>query len=199
MKIIWKGKYSNVKQLSIGNLPNNAVKFKEPSNFFMINLVASIFVIPVFIIIGIVFYIKKQLGLTVDFWDNFNAWGMVAAYIMILFHEFLHAVAYPKEAEVQIWYSVKNLTVFAFCTYPTSKLRFIYICLLPSIILGFIPLIAWIFIPEFSQTAKIIFTFAFFNLTLSIGDFLNAYNAAIQMPRNSATQISGFHSYWYVQ
>lgn len=121
MKIIWKGKYSHVKQLSIGNLPNNAVKFKEPSNFFMLNIVATIFVIPVFIIIGSAFYIKMQLGLTVDFWDMFNPWGLVATFIMIIPHEFLHAVAFPKQAEVQIWYSFKNMAAFAFCTYPTSK------------------------------------------------------------------------------
>jgi hypothetical protein len=200
MKIVWKGKYISKEQLPIVILPSNAVKFKEPSTFLTLNLFAGIFVIPVTIIVGTAFYIKTLLGLTVDFYDMFDIWGMLIALIMIIPHEFLHAIAFPKQAEVQIWYSIKNMMLFAYSTYPTSKLRFIYSSLLPSIIFGVVPLMAWFFIPnEFFQASKTIFSFASFSLILGIGDFLNVYNAAIQMPRNSIIQLSGFHSYWYLQ
>lgn len=199
MKLIWKGRFYNEKQLPIGNLPDNAVIFKEPKNIAMLNLVASIFLIPVIIIVGIAIYIKTQLGANVNFFDIFNLFGILLSFLMIIPHEFLHAIIFPKEAEVEFWYSTTNLMAFVISTCPMSKLRFIFLSLLPNIIFGFIPLIIWIFIPlEFSIISKILLSFATFSLTMGIGDFLNVYNATLQMPKNSTTQLSGFHSYWYL-
>jgi len=199
MKLIWKGKYENEQQLSVGNLPDNAVKFKEPETPAKLNLVASLFIIPVIIIIGIVVYIKIQLGASVDFSHMFNIWGMLLALLMIIPHEFLHAIAFPRDAAVEVWYSLKNSMAFVFSTCPTSKSRFIFLSLLPNMIFGFIPLIVWIFIPiEFILISKIVLSFATFSLLMGIGDFLNVFNAVTQMPKNSMTQLSGFHSYWYM-
>jgi len=200
MKIIWKGKYSNVQQLSVGTLPGNAVRLREPSSFLMLNLIALIFVIPVLIFIGVVFYIKMRSGLIANFRDMASVIGTLAAFLMVIPHEFLHAAAFPKHAEVEIWYSPKNMAAFAVSTYPLSKLRFVFVSFLPNIIFGFVPLIAWIFIPvEFLQVSRAIFTFASLSLLVGVGDFLNVFNALIQMPRNSIIQTSGFHSYWYLK
>ncbi|WBW99116.1 DUF3267 domain-containing protein [Oceanirhabdus sp. W0125-5] len=199
MKLIWKGKFDNEEQLSSGNLPDNAIKFKEPETLAKVNLVASLFIIPVIVIIGIAIYIKRKLGGNVGIFDMFNLWGILLAYLMIIPHEFLHAIAFPKDAEVEVWYSVKNMMAFVFSTSPTSKARFIFLSLLPNMIFGFIPLILWIFIPEeFAIISKIVLSFATFSLMMGIGDFLNVFNAATQMPKNSITQLSGLHSYWYM-
>jgi len=200
MNIIWKGRLRSIDQLPEGNLPDNAVKFNEPETFLTLNLMASIFVIPVFCIFGILYYIKTFLGLTVDFWGMFNIIGFVMSVIMLIPHEYLHAIALPKQAEVQVWYSFRNMLMFTYTTYPTSKLRFILSSLLPGSIFGFIPLAIWMFIPDGSaEISKTLFSFAFFSLVLCIGDFINVLNAATQMPRNSVTQLSGMHSYWYMK
>jgi hypothetical protein len=200
MKLIWRGKFINEKQLIAGDLPYNAIRFKEPETPAMINLIASLFIIPVIIVIAIAVYIKTLLGTNINFFDMFNLWGIGLALLVIFPHEFLHAICFPKRAEVQVWYSLKNMMAFVFSTCPTSKLRFIFLCLLPNIIFGLIPLIAWIFIPlEFTVISKTVLTFASFSLSMGIGDFLNVYNATIQMPKNSVTQLSGFHSYWYME
>lgn len=200
MNIVWKGRFRHIEQLPEGNLPDNAVKFNEPETFLTLNLMASIFVIPVFCIAGISYYVKTFMGLTVDFWGMFNIMGFVMSVIMLIPHEYIHAIAFPKQAEVQVWYSIKNMMMFTYSTYPTSKLRFIISSLLPSFIFGFIPLAIWMFIPNGStEFSKTLFSFAFFSLVLCIGDFLNVLNAATQMPKDSVTQLSRMHSYWYMK
>lgn len=199
MNLKFKGKYTDVKQLQIGNLPDNAVKFKEPNNPLMLNLIASIFVVPILIIVGIATIIKMKLDPGSNLPELFNIWGLLLAIIMILPHELLHASAFPKNTEVQLWYSLKNFLVFVFSTYPVTKLRFIYLSLLPNIIFGFLPLLIWIFIPsKYAGISEILFSFAFFSLLFGIGDFLNIFNAIFQMPRGSLTQLYGFNSYWYI-
>ena len=80
-----------------------------------------------------------------------------------------------------------------------SKSRFIFLCLLPNIIFGFIPLIIWIFLPnDIGPISQIVFTFAFCSIGMGAGDYLNVFNASIQMPKGSMTQLSGFNSYWYM-
>lgn len=199
MKLIWKGKYESEEQLPVGNLPDNAVKFKEPETPARLSLIASLFIIPVILILGLAVFIKKQLGADIIYFELLNAGGMILALLMVFPHEFLHAVAFPKEAQVEVWYSIKNIMAFVVSTYPTSKSRFIFLSLLPSIVFGFIPLVAWIFMPaKLYKISNIVFSFAGFSLMFGVGDFLNVFSAATQMPKGSTTQLSGFHSYWYL-
>lgn len=199
MKLIWKGKFENEEQLTVGTLPENAIRFKEPETPEKLIRAAGLFIIPVIIIIGVAIYIKKLSGGNFVFSDMVNIRGILLSLLMAIPHELLHAAAFPKHAEVEIWYSFKYAMAFVFSSCPVSKSRFIFLSLLPNIVFGFVPLISWIFIPsEFSQISGIVFSFATFSLTMGIGDFLNVYNAATQMPKDSITQLSGFHSYWYL-
>lgn len=199
MKLIWKGKFHSEEQLKIGNLPENAVKFKEPETPAKLSMVASLFIIPVIFIVGITFFIKDKMGISETLY-NFSILGMLLSYLVIIPHEFLHAIAFPVEAEVEIWYSFKHMMAFVFSTHPTSKWRFIFLSLLPNIVFGFIPLVAWIFMPQsLGAITDITINFAIFSLMMGCGDFLNVFNALTQMPKNSITQLSGFHSYWYMK
>jgi hypothetical protein len=199
VRLIWKGKYESEQQLPVADLPANAVRFKEPDTPAKLSLVASIFVIPVIIIIVIAIIIKLLLDTSADSFSVLNTWGILLAFLMVIPHELIHAIAFPKHAEVQLWYSLKNMMAFVFTTCPMSKSRFIFVSLLPNIIFGFLPLIMWMLIPlKYDQISGILFSFSTFSLMMGVGDYLNVYNAAIQMPRNSITQLSGFHSYWYI-
>jgi len=122
-------------------------------------------------LIGITIYIKILLVTNNNF-SFFSIYGFLLSFLVIIPHEFLHAIAFPKNAEVQVWYSFKNMTAFVYSTHQISKLRFIYICLLPSIIFGVIPLVVWIFIPvEFFVISKTVFTFAIGNLFFELEIF----------------------------
>lgn len=199
IKLVWKGKFTSEDQLSKGNLPKNAVKFKEPESLTKLNLVASLFLIPAIMLVLLGIFIKRSLGVSSSLFNGFNNWGILLAFLAVIPHEILHAISFPKGAEVEFWYSPKSLTPFVTSTHPTSKKRFIFLSILPSLVFGFLPLILWIFIPEeYGATADIVLTFSTFSLFLGSGDFLNVFNALRQMPRNSYTQLSGMNSYWYM-
>lgn len=198
MNLVWKGIYKGKDQLPVGELPERAVKFKEPDSMLMLNVVASIFIIPVIMLVAIAYLIKSNLlGTSVDM--NFiNLWGILLAFSMILPHELLHAVLFPKDKEVELWVSPSAFTAFVVSTAPVSKGRFIFLSLLPNIVFGFIPLIIWIFVPEGGTMTEILFSFAVISLSFGIGDYLNVFNAIFQMPKGSIQQLSGMNSYWYL-
>ena len=198
MKIVWKGIYEDKSQLPIGNLPEDAVKFKEPDSMLKLNLVASLFVLPVFILIGLAIFIKSILTGSVVEFSIFNIWGIILAFLMILPHEFLHAIVFPKGEKVELWLSPKALAAFVVSTAPVSKARFIFLSLLPNIVFGFIPLLVWAFLPQDLAVTEVVFSFATFSLLLGIGDYLNVFNATFQMPKGSMQQLSGMNSYWFM-
>lgn len=198
MNLVWKGIYKGKDQLPVGELPERAVKFKEPDSMLRLNVVASIFIIPVIMLVAIAYLIKSNLlGTSVDM--NFiNLWGILLAFSMILPHELLHAVLFPKDKEVELWVSPSAFAAFVVSTAPVSKGRFIFLSLLPNIVFGFIPLIIWIFVPEGGTMTEILFSFAVMSLSFGIGDYLNVFNSIFQMPKGSIQQLSGMNSYWYL-
>lgn len=193
MKLIFKGRYKSEDQLPKANLPQNAVRFIEPETPAKVNIACIVYAIPVFLLLGIAVAIKT--GIYGEARGSLNFFAILLGLIMILPHELLHGIAFPKDAEVQIWFSIKNMMAFCVSTYPTSKRRFVFLCLLPNVVFGLLPLIFWVVVP-FAKT-DILFSFSAFSLLAGVGDYLNVHNALIQMPKGSITQLSGFHSYWY--
>ncbi len=120
------------------------------------------------------------------------------AILMIIPHEFLHAIVFPKGEKVELWASPMALAVFVVSTAPISKGRFIFLSLLPNIVFGLIPLIIWILLPQNLAITEIVFSFASLSLLLGVGDYLNVFNAARQMPKGAIQQLSGMNSYWYM-
>ncbi len=116
----------------------------------------------------------------------------------ILPHEYLHAISFPKDSDVDLWIAPKSLMAFVHCVSPVSKWRFIYLSLLPNLLFGFLPFLLWLILPlEYTVISELLFSFSALNLTLGMGDYLNVYNTITQVPNNAMTQLSGFHSYWY--
>ncbi|WP_438310647.1 DUF3267 domain-containing protein [Sporosarcina sp. FA9] len=198
MKLVWKGIYKNRKQLPVGDLPAHAVKFKEPNSMLTLNIIAGIFAIPVLVLIGLAVIIKFILmGHEVEV-GFFNLWGIILALLMIIPHEMLHAIVFPRGEEVGLWFLPGFLGAFVVSTVPLSKGRFIFLSLLPNIIFGLIPLCVWIFLPHNLAITNIVWSFAFISLFFGVGDYLNVWNATFQMPKGSMQQLSGMNSYWYM-
>lgn len=198
MRMKWLGNIREVKNLPKGNLPDKAVQFKEPDSALKLNLTMLLFVIPLFLFSFFVCMIKLVLfgEVEVNFFNNLWVW--VAIIPMFIVHELLHAIAFPSDEEpVGIGYSSKYFVAFAYSNVPVTKGRFIFISILPNLILGVLPIIIWIFIPN-GYVADSIFCFAIISLVSGAGDLMNVWNAWIQMPKGALTQLSGFHSYWYM-
>lgn len=197
VKLVWKGRYKDASQLEKGVLPENAVKFKEPDTPAKVNFFAALYIIPVFIFAAALALIKNSIaGYSVI--TSFSYTGFAVAFLTIVPHELLHAVCFPKEAKVFVYYSIKNLMVFITSVCPVSKSRFIFLSLCPSLVFGIVPLAVWLFYPSASYMTDALFFFGISSLLLGLGDFMNIKNAFFQMPRGSLTQLSGFNSYWFM-
>ena len=65
--------------------------------------------------------------------------GFLISFLLLVVHEILHGIIYPKNVNVYIGF-VPPITFVALASYPMSKKRFILMCLLPFV-LGLIPLL----------------------------------------------------------
>lgn len=200
MKFIVKGKYESIDQLPKADLPENAVRFDEPENPAELNIMASLFLLPpIFLMVGIVlFSAALHGGIVMDFTLGSVLLALLLSIAALLPHELLHAVNFPKDAEVQMFYSLKHAMMFVVSTAPLSKGRFIWLSFCPSFVLGWVPFLLWAILPSIPGFSTVLLVFGSLNILFGAGDYMNMWNAWRQMPKGSLTQLSGFHSYWYM-
>lgn len=198
MKFVWKGKFTGYDQLPIGHLPENAVRYEEPETVAELSKKASWFLIPVGVFVLVIVLLRRLFFGEFPPFD-ISLFGVFIAFLMIMPHEFLHGIVFPKGAEVEVYYSIKNMMAFVISTHPTSKNRFIFLSALPNVVFGVLPLILWLVLPsEFVKLGQVLFTFGAVSMTFGVGDFMNIYNTIRQVPAGGMTQLSGFHSYWFM-
>lgn len=196
MTLKFKGFIKNYNNLEKIELPQNAVKFKEPKNTVELNLFAAIWCIPLLLIIIAIKVIKNKIWGQTFSCSICNLYGALISLLFLIPHEFLHAICFPKKAQVNLYFTIWG--AFVMSSYPITKIRFIMLSLLPNIILGIVPLIVWIFIPIDNLTTDILFSFGALNLLMGCADIMNVFNSITQMPKGSLQQLSGFNSYWYM-
>ena len=202
MKLVYKGVLKSEDQLPLGQLPENAVMFKEPTSM---DALAGALLKPVVAlsVLVILFYIAISLW---RHWDSpLEMWGLfslpsllgLALFIpAMIVHEFLHAIWFGKRHVVELYVSLNFFMVV--CVEPISKARFIWLSLFPNIVLGWLPLVAWAFMPFHPVFSNALFVFAMLATVCGVGDYYNVYNAAKQMPKGSMQQLSGMNSYWFM-
>ena len=128
-----------------------------------------------------------------------NAWGLILVFATIIPDEIIHAVWFPRKADVFLYYSWKDCMAFVTSTYPMEKNRFIWMSLFPTLIFGWIPFIIWMIMPEKEFWSSFLLNFGTLSILFGAGDLLNIINTIIQVPKNGITQLSGFNSYWYTR
>lgn len=189
-------RYRDESQLPRAELPDDAVKFREPRNFFELTVASVLFLIPV---AGLLFVCLHLKGTSLGEMEGLSLPGFILATVATVPHELLHAIAFPKGSDISFWYYPQALAFFVHSTTPVSKRRFIFMSLLPALVLGVLPLFLWLLVPiGAGSLSHFLFTFAAFGLLFAAGDYVNAFNGAVQMPENAVTCMSGFHSYWYI-
>ncbi len=180
--------------LPIGKLPKEAYKFREPNSFLMVNVVATLYAIPVLFLI---IFLSKQRGQSLM--DGYQGTiGLILSLIMIIPHELLHAICFPKTSVKHIYAAPLSALFFVLCTDPITKRCFIFLSLLPNIVLGFLPFVIWLLLPASFTYSQFILTFSAFNILCGCGDYMNVVHALLQMPKGSMQQLSGMNSYWFM-
>jgi len=195
-KLVFKGFYKNEEQLPKGILPSNAVKFKEVSPLGEIDATIVLLFVSTLIFISLV--LIGSTAIHGSFNMRVSLGGVWLFFIALLPHELLHYLAFGEGSVVELYIAPKHLALFVTSTTPMTKKRFIYISLLPNIVLGLIPCLAWMLLPYNEMYSDILITFSVMMLLAGIYDYYNAFNALHQMPRGSMHQLSGSSSYWFM-
>ncbi len=164
----------------------NAVAFKEPGKNQFALLANGLAIITV-IILGFAAY--KRIGTIPNSQQMF--WGFILSFLVLLPHEFLHAICFKED--VYLYHNPTRLLLFVHGTESMSKARFVFLSLLPNVIFGFIPFVIFMINPALIWLG----TFGIMSIAMGFGDYINVFNALTQMPNGALTYLNGFHSYWY--
>lgn len=124
--------------------------------------------------------------------DNFLEFyiGVIVALLLSIPHEIVHGLFF--KGEVFLYNYLKKGMFFVISKDEVSKGRFIILCLMPSILFGFIPYILFFFFPSRVILAGI----GMVGITSGIGDYINAFNCITQVPKGCVVYNRGFHTYW---
>jgi len=182
----YKGRYSGDEStLPHREHPEGAVPFKEPGDMKKLSLRMNI------ASIGLLAVTLALLFLRGGF-RSYNVFGGCAAILMLVPHEFLHAVCFP--GDVYLYQNLRQGMLFVVSPDDLTKTRFIFMSLCPNIVFGFIPFLLFLIRPDFTFLG----TLGAIAIPCGAGDYLNVWNALTQMPKGSLTYLSGMHSYWYL-
>lgn len=160
-----------------------AVMFKEPDaeKFAIIANILSVVLLVLFLLLTF-FYAGR----------HYNTWGAVVAFLLLVPHEFLHAIW--MKGKVYMYTDWKKMMLFVTSTEDITKGRFIWMSLFPTLCFGFVPFGGFIINPDWIFLGYL----GAFSIAMGAGDYCNIFLALTQMPKGSVTFLSGTHSYWYV-
>ena len=133
-------KYNTNKKMTLINNDKDNIQIKAiPICVFLIILCNVVLFLKLFnsnISIKPIFLRKEGSILSLPI---FLILGFLIGCMLLIVHEILHGIVYPKNINVSIGF-IKPITFVALASYPMSKSKFIIMCLLPFI-LGIIPML----------------------------------------------------------
>ena len=196
MKFVYKGILNRNESLPLWSLPENAVRVREPDNYQIITLVSLLFIIPALMLVAIITLFSYMLH--GDLANAGFSWvGLALSLAAMIPHEYLHAICFGKDAEVEMFFLPQSGNIAVTSSKAISKRRFIFMSLLPSLVLGWIPLLIWAILP-YTVFSNILFTFSIITGAVhGAGDNFGVYNIVRQVPKGSMMQMSGNNPYWF--
>ena len=192
MKLIYKGRYNGeIEEFESSKNIVNAIKYKEADT---VEEMAKIITLPANII-QLVLLLIVFLIVGVDNFDNALSLLILSFFVSLLTmipHELLHGICYKNK--VYLYTNFKQLMLFVVGEDHMSKWKFIFMCMLPNIVFGFIPFIIFLI------NTKLVFLGMLGAMCISygMGDYYNVWNTIMQVPTNGMVFSKGHNSYWYV-
>lgn len=203
MAIRFRGMLSDFSQLEYGYCPPEAVPLEEANEMEDVLVQAIRQSVPLFILVMALSAVRLMKGL--DWSRDFSVWSLgiafiiwfVAYMVLILAHEWIHALFFPRRAVKDVWiYQFQAAMVY--CNTPVKRTRFIVMSLAPVTILGFLPFIGWLLgAAAVSPVVSIFWMSMCWSMIFGgVGDFYNVRNVIQQVPRGAYVFNYGLHTYW---
>ena len=198
-KIIWKGIIKSEKDFPTADIPKNAKKLDSEEDMKKMQVKALPFMIPSVLICFICMFTKTFIANEKVINVGFLFIGVIIGFLLILVHELLHAVAFPKDAIVYIGIMPKNLTAVALSSSPVNRNRFVFLSILP-IILGLIPLVIFCFSSnDLKELNGILFGMSIMGMIGVYPDIYNIFNILKVVPKNDTIQNNKNETHYFEQ
>ena len=196
-KIIWKGIIKSENDFPTANIPENAKKLDSEEDIKKMQIKALPFMIPSILICFICMFVKTFIAKEKVINVGFLFLGVIIGFLLILVHELLHAIAFPKNATVYIGVMPKSFTAVALSSSPVKRNRFIFLSISP-IILGLIPLIIFCLSSnELKELNGILFGMSIMGMISVYPDIYNVFNILKVVPKNSIIQNNKNETYYF--
>jgi len=137
---------ADVKEFQRGDLPQNAFRIDTASSINETLKRAFPIAAALCAVLFVTMFVKTFVNHVVVVNPLAVIGGVLAGFLLLAVHEWLHAVVYPKGAEVTIGKLKGKLVFVALASYPMTRARFILMSLLPFV-LGIFPLAVFIVSP----------------------------------------------------
>lgn len=191
MKLHYRGKYNGDPfSLPYGEHQPGAVRFNEVESMGELALKANILCAVIMIILFIPAFMRCSAYIRGQYWQI--CVGGFAFFPALFLHELLHAVCFKKD--VYLYTNLAQGLLFVIGTETMSKGRYVFMSLLPNLILGVFPYAAGMLFPQY----VFLLVFGICGIGGGAGDYYNVWNALTQMPAGARTYMFQFHSYWYI-
>ena len=146
-------------------------------------------ILPLFILMIVLIYFKVKdldyhLSMNIEVIVSFFI-VIISVYLLTFVHEVIHALFYPLKSQKEIWKSKKDGAYFVYCEDAISKKRYIIMVLAPMFILGIIPFIIWLLLPNIiPMPYNIAVVMIFLLMTIvAMGDVSNIYYVLKEVPK----------------
>lgn len=133
----------DINQYQCGELPANAQKLDTPATMNEIMKKSIPIAVILCIIMFLTMFIKTFTSKASVVFPPTVLGGALIGFLLLIVHEWLHAIAYPSSAEVSIGKLKGKMIWVALASFPLKRSRFIIMCLLPFL-LGFVPWVLFI-------------------------------------------------------
>ena len=204
--IVFKGNYVSDDQLiKRDSIPKEAIEFGIIPNlqgefgrgFLILMPVLGVMVATTYLKVkDLDYHLTMGLDVIVSF-----VLMIVSVYLLTFVHEIIHALFYPADAIKEIWKSKEQGAYFVYCEKEISKERFIIMCLAPMFILGIIPFMIWLILPNYiPMPYNLAVSITFWLMTIvAMCDVANVYHVIKEVPKGAKVFNYGLLRSFYIK
>ena len=191
MKLHYCGKFDgNEASLPCGTHRPGAVRFREPEPK-KFTLIANLGALALAALLLVPFLWRGQAAFSAK--TPIHLWIACGLFWLALIpHELMHASCFRGDVYLYTW--LKRGALFVVGPEDMSKRRFVFMSLLPNLVLGVLPFLVFLIWPAVTAAGM----FGLIAIASGFGDYINVFHALTQMPKGARTYLHGFHSYWYL-
>lgn len=124
--------------------------------------------------------------------------GCILGFVLLLAHEVLHLLPYPNQSSGII--GIEGGTLFAVCSEPISRNVFLFSAILPSLLLGVLPLFVFCMTPaSVVKINTLLWSVGCIGLATSCQDYVVILHTLCHVPSKSRIQLSNGELHYFTK